>query len=439
MATQLLERRTVASPAHADAGSDLLRDAVLHVREACRILEIDPDTERLLESAERELTVTLPVEMDDGRVALFQGYRVQHSRLRGPAKGGFRYHQDVNLDEVRGLASLMTWKCALLDLPYGGAKGGVACDPTHMSSRELNNLTRAYARAIAPIVGPHIDVPAPDMNTNEQTMAWFLDEIERQVGTYQPAVVTGKPLELGGSAGRGEATGRGVAHVTRLMLAKVGIPLHEARIVVQGYGKVGYETVVSLLESGCKIVAVSDVSGGLYNPAGLDIKRIDAHLRAHPQRLLDGYAGDDAIAISNDHILTLPCDALIPAALEGQITSANAHEVQARIIVEGANGPVTSDADSVLAQRGVIVVPDILANAGGVVVSYFEWLQGLQGRRWTLEAVRNELDAMMTSAFEQVVTRAEHSHVNLRQAAFLIAVERVARVARLRGLTPNGA
>lgn len=438
MATQLRERPDVALPHTTAAGSDLLRDAVLHVREACRILEIDPTTERLLEMPERELTLTLPVEMDDGSVALFQGYRVQHSRLRGPAKGGFRYHPDVTLDEVRGLASLMTWKCALLDLPYGGAKGGVACDPSRMSTRELNTLTRVYARALAPLVGPHVDIPAPDVNTNEQTMAWFLDELERQSGTFQPAVVTGKPLELGGSAGRGEATGRGVAHVTRLMLDRLGIPLSEARIVVQGYGKVGYETVVSLLDSGCRIVAVSDVSGGLYNPDGLDIERIDLHLRSQPQRLLGGYSGDDAQIISNEQVLTLPCDALIPAALEGQVTSANAHQVQARVIVEGANGPVTSEADRVLAERGIIVVPDILANAGGVVVSYFEWLQGLQGRRWTLEAVRTELDAMLTSAFEHVVARADRSEVSLRQAAFLIAVERVARVARLRGLTPQG-
>lgn len=440
MPTQVLELdRYAVAPATTDPGTDLLRDAVRAVREAGRRLGIGPGLQRLLEAPERELAVALPVEMDDGSLAVFQGYRVQHSRLRGPAKGGFRYHPAVSLDEVRGLASLMTWKCALLDLPYGGAKGGVACDPARLSTRELRNLTRAYARAVAPIVGEQVDVPAPDVNTDERVMAWFLDEIERLSGTHQPALVTGKPLALGGSAGRGEATGRGVAHVARLMLARLGIPLEDARIIVQGYGKVGYEAVASLVASGCRIVAISDVSGGLYNPRGLDIARINAYVRSVPQRLLQGYAGNDAAPVTNQQLLTLPCDVLIPAALEGQITTANAAEIQARVIIEGANGPATSAADSILAERGVIVVPDILANAGGVVVSYFEWLQGLQGRRWSPEDVRAQLDAMMTAAFEQVVARALADAVGLRQAAFLIAVERVAEAARLRGMAEGEA
>jgi glutamate dehydrogenase (NAD(P)+) len=372
--------------------------------------------------------------MDDGRVQVFRGYRVQHSRLRGPAKGGFRYHPDVDLDEVRGLASLMTWKCALLDLPYGGAKGGVTCNPALMSSRELTQLTRAYAAALAPIIGADVDIPAPDMNTNESTMAWFLDELERRTGSYDPAVVTGKPIALGGSAGRGEATGRGVAHVTRLMLARAGVALEEARVVVQGYGKVGFEAVRSLAESGCKIVGISDVSGGLYNPKGLDIPRINAYIQSRPNRLLEGYPGEDAEAITNAEVLTLDCDVLIPAALEGQITAANARDVRAWIIVEGANGPTTAEADRILADNGVVVIPDILANAGGVVVSYFEWLQGRQGAKWTLEQVRSQLDSMMTTAFEHVVQRAAEDNVSLRQAAFLIAVERVAQAARLRGV-----
>jgi glutamate dehydrogenase (NAD(P)+) len=370
--------------------------------------------------------------MDNGTIHVFKGYRVQHSRLLGPAKGGFRYHPDVDIDEVRGLASLMTWKCSLLNLPYGGAKGGVSVDPTRLSTSEQARLTRAYAAALAPFIGSKVDVPAPDVNTNDKTMGWFLDEYERVTGNYDPAVVTGKPISLGGSQGRGESTGRGVALTAKLMLTRLGIPLEEARIVVQGYGKVGFDTVRFLEEAGCKIVAISDVSGGLYNPDGLDIARINEHVNSHPKRLLEGYIGEDAEAISNADILILNCDALIPAALEGQITSANADKIRARVIVEGANGPTTSDADPILASRGIVVVPDILANAGGVVVSYFEWLQGLQGQRWTLADVRERLDAMMTEAFDAVVNRASAEKITLRQAAFVIALERVATAARLR-------
>jgi glutamate dehydrogenase (NAD(P)+) len=395
-------------------------------------LGIDPGVQQLLEMPERELAIALPIVMDDGRVQVFQGYRVQHSRLRGPAKGGFRYHPSVDLDEVRALASLMTWKCALLDLPYGGAKGGVTCDPSTMSERELAQLTRAYAAGLLPIIGSRVDIPAPDVNTSEKTMAWFLDEVEQRTGSYDPAIVTGKPLALGGSAVRGEATGRGVAHVARLMLKRMNIPLTDATIAVQGYGKVGFEAAQSLVGSGCRIVAVSDVSCALYNSNGLDIPRINAHLRAHPKGLLEGYPGEDAEPISNAALLSIRCDVLIPAALEGQITQANAADVRARIIVEGANGPTTSEADQILSERGIVVVPDILANAGGVVVSYFEWLQGLQGERWNLDDVRARLDAMMTSAFDAVVSCAEGEGLSLRRAAFMIAVKRVVEAARLR-------
>jgi glutamate dehydrogenase (NAD(P)+) len=332
----------------------------------------------------------------------------------------------------------MTWKCSLLDLPYGGAKGGVTCTPSEMSTREITQLTRHYARALEPIIGSRVDIPAPDVNTNAEIMAVFLDEVESLQGTFDPAIVTGKPIALGGSEGRGESTGRGVAHCTRLTLKRMNIPLTDARIVVQGYGKVGFETVKSLSESGCKIIAISDVTGGLYNERGLDIPRINAHVAAHPQHLLEGYVGEDAEHISNDSILTLDCDVLIPAALEGQITEANAADIRARIIVEGANGPTTSEADVILKERGITVVPDILANAGGVVVSYFEWLQGLQGERWKLADVRHRLDDMMTMAYEQVVDRAAENNVSLRQAAFLIAVERVATSARLRGYGSQG-
>lgn len=433
--TQIATERKPERPAR----PNLLEDALTQARQAATALGLEPGLQQLLETPEREVAVALPVEMDDGTLAVFQGYRVQHSRLRGPAKGGFRYHPRVDLDEVRGLASLMTWKCALLDLPYGGAKGGVTCDPTQLSTRELARLTREYARSLAPFIGPQVDIPAPDVNTNAQVMGWFLDEFERYAGRFQPAAVTGKPLDLGGSAGRGEATGRGVAHTTRLMLDRMGIAPETARIAIQGYGKVGSHAARALADYGCRIIAISDVSGALYNARGLDLARIDAYVKSHPKNLLDGYPGDDADWISNEELLALDCDVLIPAALEGQITPENAGEIRARIIAEGANGPTTSGADRILEDRGIIVVPDILANAGGVVVSYFEWLQGLQGARWTLEDVRAQLDDMMTSAFVAVTSQADEHDISLRSSAFRIAVDRVASAARLRGYASQGA
>ncbi len=424
---------TSPAPSHS-SGSDLLQDAQTLVREACERIGLKRGLQQLLDTPEKELAVALPVLMDDGEVEIFRGYRVQHSRLRGPAKGGFRYHPSVDLDEVRALASLMTWKCALVNIPYGGAKGGVTCEPRRMSDGELTRLTRAYAGAIASVVGSRVDIPAPDVNTDAKTMAVFMDEIERRTGVFDPAVVTGKPVNLGGSAGRGEATGRGVAHAAMLMLARLGIPVEGAKIVVQGYGKVGFDTVQSLHAAGAKIIAIGDVSVSLYAPEGLDINRLNDHVARTEGRLMAGYPGEEAQIIAPGELLTLPCDVLVPAALEGQITEANADQIQARIIVEGANGPTTLAADEILTARGVVVVPDILANAGGVVVSYFEWLQGLQGTIWTLERVREELDAMMTSAFEAVVNRAAELDLSLRRAAFHIAVERVAEAASLRSI-----
>ena len=428
-----IERPTSTPVAPAtSSGSTLLQDAQVLVRQACEALGLETGLQRLLEVPEREVAVGLPVQMDDGSLQVFHAFRVQHSRLRGPAKGGFRYHPAVDIDEVRALASLMTWKCALVNIPYGGAKGGITCDPTVMSDGELARLTRAYARALAPVIGSRVDIPAPDVNTNDRTMAWFMDEYESTTGVYDPAIVTGKPVSLGGSLGRSEATGRGVAHVARLMLQQLGIPVEQATVAVQGYGKVGYDAVKSLWESGSKIVAISDVSCALYNPNGLDIDRLNAHVATSAGRLLAGYPGEDATVIPSEELLTLECDVLIPAALEGQITTENAGDIRARIIAEGANGPTTLDADEILNARGIVLIPDILANAGGVVVSYFEWLQGLQGNSWTLEKVRTELDTIMTAAFEAVVAHAQQHNVSLRAAAFRIAVERVAEAARLR-------
>ncbi len=416
------------------SGSSLLRDASEQFRTAAEILGLDPGLRILLETPERELSIALPIEMDDGRIAVFRGYRVQHSRLLGPSKGGIRYHPDVDLDEVRGLASLMTWKCALLDLPYGGAKGGVACDPALLSAGEVARITRAFAAALLPVIGSRVDVPAPDVNTDERIMAWFLDEVEQRTGAFDPAVVTGKPLVLGGIPGRGEATGRGVARITLLTLERLGIDSEKARVAVQGFGKVGAQAALDLAAAGCRVVAVSDVSCTLANPRGLDVQRIASYAQHQPPRLLEEYPGEDAEPLDRDALLATDCDVLIPAALEGQITAANVGEIRARIIVEGANGPTTGEADRILSDAGVVVVPDILANAGGVVASYFEWLQGLQGDRWTLERVRSRLDAMMTDAFRAVTARAERDGVSLRVAAYLIAVERVARAASLRRL-----
>lgn len=424
-----IEPRTSPS---SNAGSDLLQDSQQYVRNAAHSLGISTSIFNLIDKPEREITVTLPVELDDGRVEAFTGYRVQHSRVLGPGKGGVRFHPDSNLDEVRGLAALMTWKCSLLNLPYGGAKGGVVCDPSMLSSGELARITRSYANALTPFIGAHVDVPAPDVNTDERIMAWFLDEYEKRVGRHEPSVVTGKPLALGGIPGRGESTGRGVAETTRAMLDKQYISPGKARAVIQGFGKVGAEAARRLHEHGIKVVAISDVSGGLVNPDGLDIPRILRSVQCQPPRLLKDYAGDDATHVPNSEILTYDCDVLIPAALEGQIHAGNAADIRASIIVEGANGPTTSEADQILAERGIVVTPDILANAGGVVVSYFEWLQGLQGNRWTLETVRKMLDESMHNAFDAVYLASEQRKITMRQAAYLIAVERVARAVDLR-------
>jgi glutamate dehydrogenase (NAD(P)+) len=432
MATTI-ERSSAESRTHSvNQGSELLKDSQRYIRDAAEMLEISPSLFTLIQEPEREISVTLPVELDDGRVQAFTGYRVQHSRVLGPAKGGMRFHPDSNLDEVRGLAALMTWKCALLDLPYGGAKGGVVCDPSLLSSGELARITRAYAKSLSPFIGARIDVPAPDVNTDERIMAWFLDEYEKQIDRHEPSVVTGKPLALGGIPGRGESTGRGVAQTTMAMLEKQYISPKTARVVIQGFGKVGSEAARRLHELGIKVVGISDVSCGLVNPDGLDIPQILNAVQCQPPRLLSEYSSENVTHVPNSEVLTLDCDVLIPAALEGQIHAANAGDIKARIIVEGANGPTTAEAAELLAARGVAIAPDILANAGGVVVSYFEWLQGLQGNRWGLETVRKMLDEKMRTAFDAVYRESERRKITMRQAAYVIAVERVARAVSLR-------
>jgi glutamate dehydrogenase (NAD(P)+) len=399
-------------------------------------LKLDAGVVAILRQPERELTVSVPVMMDDGRVEVFTGYRIQHSSSRGPCKGGIRYHPDVNLNEVKALAALMTWKCAVVDIPYGGAKGGVRCDPRQMSEDELCRLTRRYTSMIMPIIGPKRDIPAPDVNTNAQTMAWIADTASMLAGHTVNEIVTGKPIALGGSLGRKEATGRGVAIVVDELLKRVGKSMPDTTVAVQGYGNVGSSAATILDEMGAKIVAVSDISGGLWNSAGLDIPAINQHVEKHPRHLLEGFAGRGVTLISNEELLLTDVDVLIPAALEQQIREDNAPQVRARYIVEAANGPTTREADEILNSRGIVVVPDILANAGGVAVSYLEWVQDLQAFFWDEEEVNGKLRAIMTRAFKDVWDFSHKQDVPLRLGAYMRAVEKVAGSIRARGIFP---
>lgn len=374
--------------------------------------------------------VSIPVEMDDGRVEVFTGYRVIHNSLRGPGKGGIRFDMGVSLDEVQALASWMTWKSAVVDLPFGGAKGGVRCDPSRMSARELEQLTRGYARAIIDVLGPDTDVPAPDVGTNEQVMAWILDEYARHVGHTVPAVVTGKPISLGGSHGRRDATGRGVLISTQQALLQFGIPLRKAAVAVQGFGKVGAVSARLLSDAGAKIVAISDYTGGILDPAGVNVARAQEWVREHGT--LETYPEGDHI--SNEELLELRTDVLVPAALESVITSRNAANVGARVIVEGANGPTTAQADAILDSMGIFIVPDILANAGGVTVSYFEWVQNRSGSRWTAAQVNERLDQTMRRGFGDVMELSRQQAVPMRAAAYMLAIGRVADIQKLRGI-----
>ena len=406
--------------------------AVAQFDEAAERLGLSQAKRTVLRKPKRELIVNFPVRMDDGNVEMFTGYRVQHNITRGPAKGGIRYSPYVSLDEVRALAMWMTWKCAVVGIPFGGAKGGVICDPHHMSSAELERLTRRYATEISILIGPDSDIPAPDMNTNPQVMSWIMDTYSMHKGYSVPAVITGKPLAVGGSEGRLEATARGVRFVTREALRDRGLPPEECTVVIQGFGNVGGIAARLLSEMGCKIVGVSDISGGLYNPHGIDIQRAARYSREH-----GGLVGfPNAERVSNEELLELPCDVLIPAALENQLTRYNAGRVQASLVIEAANGPTTPEADRILGERGITVVPDILANAGGVTVSYFEWVQDLQRFFWAENEINQRLETIMTRAYQAVCAKAEDQQVNLRLGAYLLAVTRVAEATELRGVYP---
>jgi glutamate dehydrogenase (NAD(P)+) len=397
---------------------------------AAEKLGLDPGLYKILRHPEKELTVAVPIQRDNGDIEVYTGYRVLHNTSRGPGKGGIRFDLNVTLDEVRALAAWMTWKCAVVNIPFGGAKGGVICEPTTMSTGELERLTRRYTAAIIDLLGPDSDVPAPDVNTNERVMAWIMDTYSMHKRHTVTAVVTGKPVEMGGSLGRREATGRGCMMVTREALRKLGLPIVGARVVVQGFGNVGSVTANLLAREGARVLAVSDKSAALYNPAGLDIEDALKWVREH--RYLDGYPR--AERITNEELLALECEVLVPAALENVITSRNAGSVRARIICEGANGPTSANADRILEEKGVFVIPDILANAGGVTVSYFEWVQDRGGYFWDEENVNDRLGKIMVRAFEEVATMAQRHEVSMRQAAYMLAIERVAAVHRLRGL-----
>jgi len=399
---------------------------------------LDAGITKMLKHPERELTVAIPVVMDDGSLEVFTGYRVQHSSAIGPCKGGIRYHPNVDLDEVKALATLMTFKCAVANVPYGGAKGGVRCDPSKLSKMELQRLTKRYTAMILPIVGPRHDIPAPDVNTNAETMGWIMDAVSMYEGQTVLDIVTGKPIELGGSLGRREATGRGVMLNTLEILKRLKKNPKGARVAIQGFGNVGSVTAELLEEQGCKVVAVSDVSCGLYNPDGLNIKAlIDFVYNAPRPRLLKDYKlGRNDERISNEELLELDVDVLIPAALENQITTENVDNIKADVIVEGANGPITKDADEVLAEKKVIVVPDILANSGGVIVSYFEWVQGIQSFFWGIDEVNENLKKIMLKSFSDVWETGEKEKVTLRDAAFILAIRKIAKAVELRGIFP---
>ena len=401
----------------------------LYFDRAADQLELDPSMRRLLQIAKREVTVEVPVEMDDGKIETLLGYRVQHNNARGPMKGGLRYHWDVDLDEVRALASLMTWKTAVVNIPYGGAKGGICVDPRNLSLKEMQRISRKFVDQIHEIIGPDKDIPAPDMGTNSETMAWIRNQWEKYHG-FNPACITGKPVEDYGAKGREEATGRGCGILAFKLLKRLGRLPKDTSAAIQGFGNVGSHAAKFMYESEFPIVAISDITGGYYNKNGIDIPKALRHFIDHGS--LEGFA--DADLITNDELLGLEVDMLVPSAIGGVITMANVDSIKAKFIVEGANGPIHPYADEELFKRGVCVLPDILANAGGVTVSYFEWVQNRQYYSWDLNRVRSQLDAILSQAFEDVWALATESNVSLRTAAFMIAIKRVKRATELSGI-----
>ncbi|MEI6233974.1 MAG: Glu/Leu/Phe/Val dehydrogenase [Planctomycetota bacterium] len=411
---------------------DMWEQARQQLDDVAKQINLDPNTHALLRHPKRTLEVSVPIRLDSGRVQVFQGYRVQHNQFRGPFKGGIRYHHEVSMEEVKALAMLMTWKCALMNIPYGGAKGGVVVDPSKLSIGENERMTRRFTTEIMIIIGPDKDIPAPDMGTNGQTMAWMMDTYSMTLGHCVPQIVTGKPVSVGGSLGRTEATGRGVSFVTAAIAKEKGMSMHGLRVVVQGAGNVGSYAAKTLHEMGATIIGISDVHGGVFNPAGIDPNAVFAKL-GPKDKLSDVCPGE---AITNEELLALDCDVLVPAALGGVITEANAHAIKAKIIVEGANGPTTTEADKILEARGITVVPDILANAGGVTVSYFEWVQGIQSYFWELDEINSRLQRIMLRAFGALWELAQKEKVSLRSAAMMIAVGRVAEAGKQLGLYP---
>lgn len=406
------------------------------VQDAADILGYTTSDIEAIKYPERELKVSIPVRMDDGSTRVFQGYRVQHSTSRGPAKGGVRFHPAVDLDEVKALAAWMTFKCAVVNIPYGGGKGGVVCDPNKLSENEIRAITRRFTAGIFPLIGPDQDIPAPDVGTNAAVMGWMMDTYSMMKGHCVHGVVTGKPIELGGALGRNEATGRGVMFTTKNILKKMNITPEGTTVAVQGMGNVGSITAKLLHQEGMKIVAVSDVSGGIYKAEGLDIPAILKYLSADRKNLLSGYEEPGLTRITNEELLELDVEVLVPAALENQINSDNARKIKATLIVEAANGPTSAEADPILKERGILVVPDILANAGGVVVSYFEWVQNIQSVSWTEEEVNAKLKNIMDSAFESVWSISQNQDTTLRTGAYLIAVKRVTEAKKARAIWP---
>jgi glutamate dehydrogenase (NAD(P)+) len=398
---------------------------------AAEVLGLDPNMRRVLRECKRELTVTFPVLMDDRTVQMFTGYRVHHNVDRGPAKGGIRYHQGVSIDEVKALAMWMTWKCAVVGIPYGGAKGGVIVDPKKLSRSELENLTRRYTSEISILIGPDRDIPAPDVNTNAQIMAWMMDTISMHAGHSVPAVVTGKPLGIGGSEGRPEATGRGCMLTTMAALKHLGIRPEDATVAVQGVGNVGYTTAKLLAEKGCKVIAVSDSNGACYNEGGIELDEV-----VHEKEIHGRLRQKVCEFISNEDLLELPVTVLVPAALENQIHSGNANRIKAKVVCEGANGPTTPEADEILHDKGVFVIPDILANAGGVTVSYFEWVQDLQEFFWDEHDINDRLERIMLRAFDSVLKVSQEKKVMMRTAAYVLAIDKVAQATTIRGIYP---